>query len=98
MLTAGYFQRDVDETGLSGTGRVAEYVEYSDGTVVVRWISNLASTNVYPNMKAATALHGHKGNTYSVVLYHEEDAPEPEAVPKETVAADKPSTEDVEIG
>ena len=32
-------QRNEDETGVSGTGIVAEGVEFSDGTVALRWTS-----------------------------------------------------------
>lgn len=62
-MRTGCFQRDEDETGVSGVGRVAEWVEFSDGSVVVRWISNQASTNVYQNAKQAEAIHGHNGKT-----------------------------------
>lgn len=57
-------QRDEDPTGISGTGRVAEGVEFSDGTVVVRWTTGRhRSTVVWPNMAAVEAIHGHGGST-----------------------------------
>lgn len=56
-------QRDVDSTGTSGTGVVAEGVEFSNGQVAIHWISQLESVNVYANAKVLTALHGHSGNT-----------------------------------
>jgi hypothetical protein len=90
MLRAGYVERAEDESGVSGTGRVAEWVEYTDGVVVVRWLSNLASTNVHPNMKAAEMVHGHQGKTNFVEVLREEIAVE--------VEEETPSTEDVEIG
>jgi len=57
-------QRDVDATGTSGTGIVAEGVEFSNGQVTIHWISQLESVNVYANAKVLTALHGHGGNTH----------------------------------
>ena len=83
MLRAGYVEREEDASGVSGVGRVAEWVEYTDGVVVVRWISNLASTNVHPNMKAAEMVHGHQGKTAFVELLREAmegDAPSPEDI------------------
>lgn len=56
-------QRNKDDTGTSGTGVVAEGVEFSNGQVTIHWISQLESVNVYANTKVLTALHGHDGNT-----------------------------------
>ena len=61
-------QRIDDETGTSGTGVVAEGVEFTDGTVAMRWRSMVASHAVFPNMKAAVAIHGHGGKTMIVWL------------------------------
>lgn len=64
--------RDVDVTGISGTGTVAEGVEFSDGTPVVRWLEVdgehyargvRATTVVFESMRAVEALHGHGGAT-----------------------------------
>lgn len=65
-MRIGSFIRDEDVNGVSGTGRVAEWVEFSDGTVVVRWLSNQASTNIYQNAKQAEGIHGHNGRTRMV--------------------------------
>lgn len=65
-MRMGSFQREDDVNGVSGTGRVAEWVEFSDGTVVVRWLSNQASTNIYQNAKQADSIHGHNGRTSMV--------------------------------
>lgn len=64
MMRTFHLQRDEDETGISGTGRVAEGVEFSDGTVVVRWIvGEHHSTVVWPDMESVAAIHGHGGKT-----------------------------------
>jgi hypothetical protein len=52
-----------DETGISGTGIVAEGVEFSDGTAAMRWISAHTSTAVYASMAEIEAIHGHNGKT-----------------------------------
>lgn len=55
--------REEDVSGVSGIGVVGEGTEFSDGTAVVRWLSNVASTNVYDNVKAVEQVHGHNGAT-----------------------------------
>lgn len=60
--------RDVDETGISGTGLVAEGVEFSDLTVVLRWHGDWASTVVWPSMAGVYSVHGHNGKTRIVFV------------------------------
>ncbi len=55
--------RDVDISGVSGTGVVAEGVQFSDGTVVLRWRGEHASTVVWSSVESALAIHGHDGAT-----------------------------------
>jgi hypothetical protein len=61
-------QRDEDPTGVSGTGTVAEGTQFSDGTVVLRWLGRHPSTVVWPDIDAARAVHGHDGRTQFVQL------------------------------
>ena len=56
-------ERHVDETGISGTGIVAEGVVFSDGTCAMRWISEHRSTAVYATLDDLRAIHGHNGQT-----------------------------------
>jgi hypothetical protein len=60
-----HLQRDEDETGISGPGRVAEGVEFSDGEVVIRWIvGEFKSTVIWAQGPSAVeAIHGHGGKT-----------------------------------
>lgn len=61
-------QRHVDVSGLSGTGPVAEGVEWSDGTVSLRWKGDTPSTTFWQaGISAIEAVHGHGGATE--VLY-----------------------------
>lgn len=55
--------RTEDVTGTSGTGVVAEGVEFSNGQIAIHWISQLESVNVYANAKVLEHLHGHSGCT-----------------------------------
>lgn len=55
--------RDVDVTGTSGTGEVAEGVMFRSGQVALTWLSPYTSVAVYANMEVVEHLHGHGGNT-----------------------------------
>ncbi len=55
--------RDHDVSGISGTGTVAEGVEFSDGHVVIRWVTNPSSTSEWDSLADAIAIHGHGGAT-----------------------------------
>lgn len=65
-------QRDEDETGVSGTGVVAEGVEFSDGVVALRWIvpagapgAGHPTSVVFHDRGIASVekIHGHGGKT-----------------------------------
>lgn len=71
--------RHEDVTGLSGTGVVAEGVEWHDGTVTMRWLDidhesenykrGVRPTTVnHENIQSVEALHGHNGRTEVVWL------------------------------
>ena len=61
-------RRTTDVTGTSGTGIVAEGVQFTDGTVALRWRSFISSHVIYPNAKAAESVHSHGGATKIVWL------------------------------
>jgi hypothetical protein len=52
-----------DPTGTSGTGEVAEGIEFSDGTVALRWLSATPSTVLYQSVNDMLQVHGHGGST-----------------------------------
>lgn len=56
-------ERDQDVSGVSGTGTVAEGVEFTDGTVVMRWLSQIRSTVLYSSIDEVRVIHGHGGLT-----------------------------------
>jgi hypothetical protein len=60
--------RDRDLSGISGTGVVAEGVEFTDGQVVIRWLGVTPSTVVWTSIAEARAVHGHGGATRFVWL------------------------------
>lgn len=58
--------RRVDVSGVSGTGLVAEGVEFSDGRAATRWLAPVgrpAQTCVWDRIDDVLAVHGHGGFT-----------------------------------
>lgn len=56
--------REVDVTGVSGTGVVAEGIEWSDGSACVHWIvGEHHSWVVWASVGAVEQIHGHNGAT-----------------------------------
>lgn len=64
--------RDVDVTGISGTGVVAEGVEFEDGTTVLRWLPAgttrpdrvKPTTVIHESVQSVVNLHGHDNRTW----------------------------------
>lgn len=52
-----------DESGISGTGIVAEGIEFSDGTCALRWKTKHRCTAVYDSILVLEHIHGHEGRT-----------------------------------
>jgi hypothetical protein len=57
-----------DESGVSGTGVVAQGVCFDDGTCVMRWLTKIASTAFYESLTQLEAIHGHGGKTRVVLI------------------------------
>jgi hypothetical protein len=55
--------REVDVSGVSGTGVVAEGIVFSNGKAVLGWNSEVHSVCVYDNIQALEQIHGHGGCT-----------------------------------
>lgn len=62
-----HLQRDEDPSGVSGTGKVAEGVLFSDGTVAIRWLGDYRSTVFWPDLHHVEVIHGHDGKTKIVM-------------------------------
>lgn len=67
-----HIDRTYDVTGVSGTGVVAEGVEFTDGTVVLRWLGSTPSTVIHESLKAVERIHCHEGK--SRLVFHNEVA------------------------
>ena len=55
--------RAEDVSGVSGTGIIAEGVQFTDGTCVLRWLTDTASTQIYKTLAHVRRIHGHEGRT-----------------------------------
>jgi len=58
--------RDEDPSGVSGTGPVAEVVEFDSGWVAVSfylYTANVPNVIVYSSLRDAMKVHGHGGKT-----------------------------------
>lgn len=78
--------RDEDETGVSGTGVVAEGCVFSDGCATpyasegfggpgwcaMRWKNEPKTTTLFPSLSVVEIIHGHGGKTRIVWLGQEE--------------------------
>ena len=55
--------REVDETGVSGTGIVATGVQYGNTRCALTWLTEQRSTSFYASLEAVRLIHGHGGKT-----------------------------------
>ena len=56
-------ERKKDESGISGTGIVAEGIIFSDGSVAYRWLTDTPTTTLAANIEVVRKLHSHDGKT-----------------------------------
>ena len=75
-MRRGHLVRHEDVTGVSGTGVVAEFVEFTDGIVVMKWIvGDFRSMTIWnQGIEAVNEIHGHDGKT-EVVWVDDEVTP-----------------------
>jgi hypothetical protein len=55
--------RSEDETGVSGTGHVADGVQFGNGKCVLCWCRTPSSVDVYDDIDTLEKIHGHDGET-----------------------------------
>tara|TARA_Y100001972_G_scaffold129023_1_gene193508 strand:+ start:3567 stop:3896 length:330 start_codon:yes stop_codon:yes gene_type:complete len=58
-----YLNRLEDESGISGTGRVAQGFIFDNGKVALTWLSEHPSVTIYDNIGEVRAIHSHDGKT-----------------------------------
>lgn len=55
--------RTEDVSGVSGTGEIAEGVEFENGQVALHWLSQYDTIGIYANLHNVEKIHGHDGRT-----------------------------------
>lgn len=63
--------RHHDVSGVSGTGVVAEGVQFKSGAVALCFLGDLHAVEVLENISTVEAIHGHQGATSIDWLDHE---------------------------
>lgn len=63
-----WLQRDLDVSGTSGTGVVAEGVEYWNGRCAMCWYGTISSIAIYESLEQLEKIHGHQGAT-RIIFY-----------------------------
>ncbi len=68
-----YIVRHADESGVSGTGKVLNGVEFPDGQTVIRWcvVGKPNSTAIYPSFADFKYIHidAHPDNKTEIIFY-----------------------------
>lgn len=64
-MKRGVVERDIDVSGVTGTGSVSEFVIATDGRLVIFWP---VGVGVWPSLEDAVKVHGHDGKTRFVIL------------------------------
>jgi len=67
-----HLARKEDVSGVSGTGIVAEGVQFANGKCALNWLTRFTSVAVYDDIETLIAIHEHGGRT--VVLWLDEKA------------------------
>ena len=62
-----YLKRSEDESGVSGTGRIAQGFIFDNGKVALSWLSEHPSVTIYDSIGEVHAIHGHGGKTEVVM-------------------------------
>lgn len=62
-----YLQRNDDESGVSGTGKVAAGVIFPNGKAVMSWLTPTSSIALYDSIQDVKTIHGHGGKTLVMV-------------------------------
>ncbi|NEA30160.1 hypothetical protein [Streptomyces sp. SID13031] len=78
-MTARRFRmiRHHDVSGVSGTGPVAEGVQFTDEAVALRWYGDYPTTTVWDSIDSVIAIHGHQGAT-EIEWLDPDPGPDPE--------------------
>lgn len=69
QLRRFYLERVIDDSGVSGTGKVALGVLFPSGRVCIEWCSEktpVSANTIYQTVDEMLTVHGHEGHTQLV--------------------------------
>jgi hypothetical protein len=84
-----YLKREEDVSGVSGTGRVADGVEFENGLVAITWKSEYPSITVFQSITVVEKVHTHKGKDRTKIVWVDPKFEELEEKAKETKQAER---------
>lgn len=58
-----FLNRSEDISGVSGTGHIAQGIEFDNGKVALCWLTATSSIAVYDSINHVRIIHGHNGAT-----------------------------------
>jgi hypothetical protein len=58
-----YLKRDIDISGVSGNGKVAEGCQFDTSWCALVWLTGKSAMSYYPDIDTLVAIHGHAGAT-----------------------------------
>jgi hypothetical protein len=62
-MRAFVLNRAIDDSGVSGTGVVAEGVVFENGEAALHWLGKKSSIAIYHSIDDLVEIHGHGGHT-----------------------------------
>ena len=63
MIKNFHLNRTVDDSGISGTGIIAEGSVLSNGKCIVSWLSRTSSVEIWNSVEDMMKIHGHGDHT-----------------------------------
>lgn len=64
-----YIHRKEDVTGMSGTGRVGDGIEFENGQVALTWKKELPSVTIFQSISVLERLHTHNGSHQTKIVW-----------------------------
>lgn len=64
-----YIERSEDPTGMSGTGRVADGIEFDNGQVAMTWKKEFPSVTVFQSISVVEKLHSHNARDPTHIVW-----------------------------
>lgn len=84
-----WLDRKEDESGVSGTGIVAEGVVFTSGWCAMSWLTGITQIGIYPSLDHVRMIHGHDGKTE--ILWENDTLPLPPMGSEDIIASNEGS-------